>query len=827
MIKKISTLKNFGRFHDFAWSNPDLEFKEVNMIYGYNGSGKTTISILFSLLSAEADEDQRNDILQKHKNDVNKDISFELLTTAGKIKDFSSLKKIFVFNSYFVSEHVFEGHKAKVKDFKGGVVTRESLQDSKIKDLNNKVKANTEEKVECDKQLMLLADEAAKVFKVLSSTWNKNIEGKRLPTGLNLNDTNSVPISSSQTPEKELDDQLAEHFRRFKASKKAADLLTDIDILKNKEIAQLAFPDDILLLLNQKVSEEAYNKIENKLAQLKQTELVKCSHQDWLEEGQKLLKGNVGIQKCPLCDSDLPNIKRIIKDYSDIFNDEFSALQKNLQSRIETLAGMLELIINNKEIATLTSRQVNKYGLAKIIGDEALDLLNTYDDKIAQEEINTLKAVLEYKLSNLTSLSDDKDRSSIDRAAKAITSLNDVFVKVNLAKDRIISELSDSKFNDQEAKQTSKDLFWKRFDEQGGEIANAFLESKGKPPMTGLEFFKALQKKSDVLSRKHAQLEKERNEALAKLKKESEYVNHFLKHLSVNNYEIKINESLEDENIEIIYKTGKIKKGAKYSLSDGERTSLAFAYFLSKIKHEVIENTSENMNEYAIVIDDPISSLDDNRLFSTAVLIKNMFTSGNQGSGAKQLFVFSHNLIFLKFLGNILNKKSAEREDFFIGDGTLIGLPKVLQNYQTSYFYKIQKIIDFINGDVEYEQAKDYIPNCIRTVLETFLAFKLCILKQGSSGEKYKPAGLDKLINSLSGVQLNKFEDRDGIKHSNVINYLWEIKKKVDPDCHGTAQDMTDFEYIPETVLRDISKLAISIIGFFDGVHLDRIKSVN
>ena len=47
MITKISKLKNFGIFHDFSWKTELPEFKRFNLIYGWNRSGKTTVSRIF------------------------------------------------------------------------------------------------------------------------------------------------------------------------------------------------------------------------------------------------------------------------------------------------------------------------------------------------------------------------------------------------------------------------------------------------------------------------------------------------------------------------------------------------------------------------------------------------------------------------------------------------------------------------------------------------------------------------------------------------------------------------------------------------------------
>jgi wobble nucleotide-excising tRNase len=52
MIRKIETINDFGIFKDFDWNNIEgiKDFKEKNIFYGWNYSGKTTISRIFSSL---------------------------------------------------------------------------------------------------------------------------------------------------------------------------------------------------------------------------------------------------------------------------------------------------------------------------------------------------------------------------------------------------------------------------------------------------------------------------------------------------------------------------------------------------------------------------------------------------------------------------------------------------------------------------------------------------------------------------------------------------------------------------------------------------------
>ena len=50
VISRISRLRHPGVLHDFTWPKDLPTFVRYNLIYGWNGSGKTTISNLFRAL---------------------------------------------------------------------------------------------------------------------------------------------------------------------------------------------------------------------------------------------------------------------------------------------------------------------------------------------------------------------------------------------------------------------------------------------------------------------------------------------------------------------------------------------------------------------------------------------------------------------------------------------------------------------------------------------------------------------------------------------------------------------------------------------------------
>jgi len=51
MISKINKIKNLGLvFSNYTWDSTIPDFKQFNLIYGWNGTGKTTLSRLFDAI---------------------------------------------------------------------------------------------------------------------------------------------------------------------------------------------------------------------------------------------------------------------------------------------------------------------------------------------------------------------------------------------------------------------------------------------------------------------------------------------------------------------------------------------------------------------------------------------------------------------------------------------------------------------------------------------------------------------------------------------------------------------------------------------------------
>lgn len=139
-------------------------------------------------------------------------------------------------------------------------------------------------------------------------------------------------------------------------------------------------------------------------------------------------------------------------------------------------------------------------------------------------------------------------------------------------------------------------------------------------------------------------------------------------------------------------------------LSDGDKSSLAFAFFLAQLQ------TDPNLSKKAIIIDDPITSLDSYRKLATFQEIKRI------SSHAKQCIILSHDQSFLHYFWKELGSekvkslqimRDGQQSKFSEWDIEIDTQPDHLKDY-----YRLEK---FINGE---DTDLLGVVRCIRPVLE-------------------------------------------------------------------------------------------------------------
>ena len=96
IVERIVKLKHPGTLHDFLWPADLPDFGRYNLVYGWNGSGKTTISRLFRALETQT-------------NPANCEVEFSINGKGVRGPEFpQAALPVRVFNRDFVSANVFQ-----------------------------------------------------------------------------------------------------------------------------------------------------------------------------------------------------------------------------------------------------------------------------------------------------------------------------------------------------------------------------------------------------------------------------------------------------------------------------------------------------------------------------------------------------------------------------------------------------------------------------------------------------------------------------------------------------------------------------------------------
>jgi wobble nucleotide-excising tRNase len=161
-------------------------------------------------------------------------------------------------------------------------------------------------------------------------------------------------------------------------------------------------------------------------------------------------------------------------------------------------------------------------------------------------------------------------------------------------------------------------------------------------------------------------------------------------------------------------------------LSEGERTAIAFLHFLKSLQAEDFD-----LKNGVVVIDDPVSSLDSSSLFSAfAYMIKRTID-------AQQLIVLTHNFAFLRqvndWLGQIKKTKAGSVGHFMLsadhGNGdrssSLKPLDSLLKDYQSEYHHLFGLVLDGSRMAAGLPLTRYLsLPNIGRRMLEVFLSWR-------------------------------------------------------------------------------------------------------
>lgn len=340
--------------------------------------------------------------------------------------------------------------------------------------------------------------------------------------------------------------------------------------------------------------------------------IQELNNSDWVKQGQYYLAQS--NNQCPFCQQQISNdLDEKLKKYFDkTFEQDISALESLINSYNNSYQQL------KNDIQSLNSPFLNNQEI-----EIRLNKLDYIFDK------------------NITELNNKKLQPSISISLESVIDIiKEINEVINYANQEIDSHNSIINNIEQE-KDNLTNLFWDfLIQEMKLDIERYYSETSSiNQAINGLTV--ALSNEQQRMSKQNTLLNKLERE-ITSIKPTADAINRLLKSFGFTSFSLKTTE--DEKNYRIIRENG---VSASETLSEGEKTFITFLYFYQLIKGS---HTQSGINQNCvIVIDDPISSLDNDVLFIVSNLIRQLYVDmDTTTSNLKQLIILTHNVYFYK-----------------------------------------------------------------------------------------------------------------------------------------------------------------------------------
>jgi wobble nucleotide-excising tRNase len=408
------------------------------------------------------------------------------------------------------------------------------------------------------------------------------------------------------------------------------------------------------------------------------------SKQEFIETGLELI---LETNTCPFCEQTFnETASNLIDQYTKFLADEEAKTVKLLNQQKDYLRTLLKQFITyanevNDRIISYTTYST-KY--IPSLENTKLESLVTDDLK---ELFTTLAKEIDKKIKKIDT-SVILDKKLIKDIESKIASLQTVLGQNNQKVKELNNKLSGI---DNENKEVRRNL------------CKAVFNDIAKIQKTNVDNLSLLTK--ELLDLDNDIREKEEKQKVSKKKKVAESVKSVLKYFFGDKY------SLDKDSFRLTLNEKVLDEGqAKDVLSDGEKNVIAFAYFIGDI-HLKVEK-EDDYNNLFFVIDDPISSMDFNHVYSICGIMRNL--KDIIKSDRERFIILTHNIDFMRVLaGNNIVSKS-----FILKESKLKEFNNNLTVPYISHLHDIYKVAN------KTESPKHTTANSIRHIIETLNKFE-------------------------------------------------------------------------------------------------------
>ncbi|MDH0658267.1 AAA family ATPase [Empedobacter sp. GD03865] len=709
MITKFKSINNLAVFQNFNWDtairddgNNIVLFKPINILYGRNYSGKTTLSrIVRALEIGNISDKYENPQFEVSIQDI-ADTTQNNLTAHGK--------KIRVFNEDFVKDNLrfIVNSDESITPFAiiGGNATIEEEIQTLKHDLGSNEEANETGFYLELKNATTIANTALQAYQTENSSLSQQLSHKA------TNNPNGIKYKSEKFGD-----------QNYNINKLQNDIstvletsflpLTDTEITEkqnllnertNADIPTIVKPNLDLNTLNTKAKELVTKSISssNKIEQLLKDAILNR----WVKDGRQIHKDK--LEQCAFCGND------ISENRWNELDSHFDEESEKLEIEINVLISQVENSIRDVD----SQLQIDKsafYSKFHSDLDRLISLRHNIVDKI-KIELNRIITSLKERKDDLLNT---KEYIDIIDNSKRIQWCWEIFEKYkneangysnSLGSEQTeakkllkLREVSDFVTTIQYSNATARIQTLKETSENETQGKQA-VEEKIRQQITQIEDKERLMKD-------------EEKGAL----KVNEYLNNFFGH------DFLTLQALGDADVsggkKIRFEI--VRNGKKaHHLSEGECSLIAFCYFMAKL-----EDVDTKGSKPIIWIDDPISSLDSNHIFFVYSLINAEIIAKQE---FEQIFISTHNLDFLKYLKRLPSALNKNQSAYFLitrekESSKIKIMPRYLKDYVTEFNFLFHQIYlcSTANADDEIQHNLFYnFGNNTRKFLEAFLYYK-------------------------------------------------------------------------------------------------------
>lgn len=610
MIQKIVTLRGIGLLHD-ALPSGAVKLKRVTVIYAENERGKSTFATICRALA-----DGNGDLISARRTfsgTHDPQVHFRISDQSYIFEDGAwsqDYPKILVFDSHFVETNVCLGSRVEASH-------RENLLEFALGEQGVSLKKDIDEKTR-------------KIDEI-----NRAMRDKT-----KLISQHSGPYSAEEfvelQPEPDIDTRLGEVQRRLADAR-------NLESLKRRPVPEpILLPELVLDDFERVLSASLENVMEEAERRVREhiNRWLDAHGEEWLRQGAIYLEKTA--DECPFCGQSIHGVE-LVEAYKTYFDASYNNLKRMIKDELnriketfgETCWGEISRVLTQNHAAQGSwSDRSDLHFPAELNKEEIKSVL----DNLRDAAIEVLTRKLSAPLSKIGS--SDRFRIAVQRYTEIrahVNEYNQGIRKVKAEIDSLKCSLATVNLGE-----LQKEI--KRLEAQ---------KRRAQPDIARLcsEYQDLREEKSQFEEEKRTKRKELEQYTENLLRGYRETINEFLDQFGAGF-------SIEEMNVTHVRGTPRteyqlailgervnvssqqrevaIGRSFESTMSEGGKRTLALAFFLARLK------VDENLRDYVVVVDDPVSSLDSGRRRATRDALAEL------AQHCSQLIVLSHDALFLR-----------------------------------------------------------------------------------------------------------------------------------------------------------------------------------